>query len=388
MPLVPVTQRTRRRSASASHRPRPPTTGMPRRGQAGRLGPVAADARGLDDDLALLQGVQAAVAGGDTDAAARLGWSSTRTGSTPSARSLRTVRAGLRGRGPRRRPGRRAGRTRTSFGPLARSSVPGRDEVRADRVPHGRSVRLGRRVRPAGDLGREFCSSGVSARSGPAGGQQDRGPALVDLADALERLGARAEQRPGTSRPAPDRPAARPPSSREDRPQLLGRHERRQDQVDEAALVALPAPVVEPAGRVDVEGLITAAERRRGTGSRPANFSPDPELGPVSQRRRSSRAGPAAVGRPATSRKAASNAGALGVLVVHRRGPGTPGVGTDADHSLDITTASRSSSDGGEHRDRGEDAGHRHVPVAGSRARPNAAAADRSPARPARRAAR
>ena len=30
LPLVPVMQTTRSRSASASHRPRPPTTGMPR----------------------------------------------------------------------------------------------------------------------------------------------------------------------------------------------------------------------------------------------------------------------------------------------------------------------------------------------------------------------
>ncbi len=114
----------------------------------------------------------------------------------------------------------------------------------------------------------------------PARGQQDRGPALADLADALERLGARAEQRPEL--PGQRRIIERFPGYREYPPQRPGRQERREDQVDETALVALAAPVIKSTGLVTVKSLITTTERTVVLLKR-REFLPDPELGPVSQ---------------------------------------------------------------------------------------------------------
>jgi hypothetical protein len=133
-----------------------------------------------------------------------------------------------------------------------------RDEVLADRPQHGGGVRRGRRVRPPGDLGSQFPQQ---AGAGPViapRGQQHRGPALADLADALERLGARAEQGPELA--GQPRIVERLTGYREDPPQRRGRQERREDQVDEAALVALPAPVVEPSGPFGIKSLVAAAE--------------------------------------------------------------------------------------------------------------------------------
>src|SRR2546421_738263 len=108
--------------------------------------------------------------------------------------------------------------------------------------------------------------SAVASTSGPPPGKQQRRPALVDVADALERpgsgrgaqqraepLGQRAVRvvRVGQRLPPAEHPA-----------ELIRAQERGQDQVDEAALVAPAAPVVEPLGLIYMEGTVAAAEHR------------------------------------------------------------------------------------------------------------------------------
>src|SRR6185437_701756 len=136
-----------------------------------------------------------------------------------------------------------------------------------------------------GDLGRELPEQGGVRAVGPGRGQHDRGPALVDLADALERLSAGAEERLELRFQL--RVGERLSTAavlREDRRELLPGHERGQDQVDEAALVALPAPVVKAARGVDVKGPVAAAERPVVLRQRREPFR-YPQLGPVAQRR-------------------------------------------------------------------------------------------------------
>ena len=227
-----------------------------------------------------LERVKAAVGGGEY-AAPRRGLSSTRTGSTPSARSLRSDAWPSWPRPPDADP--RPAQVRPAQGrpaAPAASCVPEGvrrgDEAGADRVPHGLDLRLGGRVRAAGDLGREFLQQ-RRARRGRAAGRRARTAARHSLTSPTHSNGLVPEPSrvwnfglsSGLSSGSPP-----PPSAREDRAQLLRRHERGQDQVDEAALVALPAPVAEPARGVDVEGPVTAAERAGGTGSAAANRSP------------------------------------------------------------------------------------------------------------------
>ena len=98
----------------------------------------------------------------------------------------------------------------------------------------------------------------------------------------------------------------------------------------------------------------------RGTASAPRT-APRPTARSGRGARRSSRAGPP--GRPArSSRKPPRTAADLDHWWLTGR-PSCSSVGTEADHSLDITTASRVVEHRGEDGDRGDDAGHRHVPV-------------------------
>src|SRR6202167_4851998 len=270
LPLVPVTQTTRRRSASASQRPRPPTTGMPRADRCATLGryllrPGVFTTTSQPSRAASPPSSVASTRRPSVSAFAG-GWSSTSTGSTPSASSLRRLAWPSRPR-PHRPTLAPARSDQESFGraavigirPDARSSVPGGDEGLADRRKHGRYVRVRWRIRPACHLAGQFAQQAVTCPVGAARGEQHRGAALVDLADALERLGARAEQRPEL--PGERRILKRLAGRREDPVERRGRQERGEDQVDEAALVALPAPVIEPARRIAVEGLVAAAER-------------------------------------------------------------------------------------------------------------------------------
>ena len=255
---------------------------------------------GLDDDLAArLSASRPPSAVGSTPLS--FGLSSTRTGATASVRSLRTVAwpSLPRPQTPTCVPPACAGRTSRAScaGRVMRSTkeYAGGDEAGADRVPHGLDLRLGRRVGAAGDLGREFLQQrACPARSGLLGGEHDRGAALVDLADALERLGARAEQRLELRLQLRVVERLRPAAAaigREDRPELFRRHERGQDQVDEAALVALAAPVVEAAPGVDVKGPVTAAERAVVL-RQVRRTAPPPTARCGRGARRSSRAGP------------------------------------------------------------------------------------------------
>ena len=91
------------------------------------------------------------------------------------------------------------------------------------------------------------------------GGQHQGGPAFVDVPDALERLdaGAQAEQRP---EPLLVGGVLQGLVAGEHGLELDAVHEGGEDEVDEAALVATTAPVVEPLGRVLVEGAVAAAK--------------------------------------------------------------------------------------------------------------------------------
>src|SRR6185437_1355177 len=216
------------------------------------------------------------------------GLSSTRTGSTPSARSLRSEACPSlpRPQTPTRAPARSdqpsLGRVMLSFPGFSSfgERVSRGHEVRPDGVLHGRDLGWRRCVRAAGDLRRELLQQGGALAVGSRGGQDYGGAALVDLADALERLGARAEER-GELRLELGL-AERLTFLGEHVPELLRRHERSQDQVDEAALVALTAPVIEPLLRVEVEREVTAAE---GTVvlRQPREPLPHPQLGPVAE---------------------------------------------------------------------------------------------------------
>ena len=271
LPLVPVMQTTRRRSTPSSQSPSPPVTGMPAADRATDLGSVAADAGGLDHHVAAAQGAQPAASVASTGSPSTDspgGRSSTSTGvdaQGPRAgagwpRPRPRARRGRRG--PRRGQTRRGGAVRSRPADRRRpviGTVGRRDAVGADR---GEQALVGRHQGPAARLGR-----GRTSR--PAPGARPVGP-----------LGPPGGRRPGTrstspthskglvSGDVPTRASKRSSqteigqrlSTAEDGLELGGRQERGEDQVDEAALVAPPAPVVEPGGRVDREGPVAAAE--------------------------------------------------------------------------------------------------------------------------------
>src|SRR5690349_12078332 len=257
LPLVPVTTRTRRRSASASHRPRPPVTGTP--AAASR----AISGRDRDMPGVFTTASQASRAARPPSAVTSTWWpstgsagrSSTRTGSAPRVASLRRLACPSRPRPqmPTRAP---AKSDHESLGRLI--GVPVWYEIPADGPQHGFGLGRRRRVGPARHLGGQPGQQAVARAVGAARGQQHRGPALGDLADALERLGARAEQRPELA--GQRRVLERLAGHREDPPQRLSRKERREDQVDESALVTLTAPVGESPRPFGIKSLVAAAE--------------------------------------------------------------------------------------------------------------------------------
>src|SRR5207302_1351015 len=117
---------------------------------------------------------------------------------------------------------------------------------------------------------------------GSLSGEQDGGAAFGDLADALERLGARAEQRAELwgELCLPERFTGHG----EDLAQGVGWQERREDEVDEAAFIALAAPVVQSATAVTVKSLIATTERTV-VFLQLREFAPYPELRPIAQPR-------------------------------------------------------------------------------------------------------
>ena len=231
-------------------------------GQLGHLGAVAADARALDHHLAGGQRVQPAVAGRqDRPAAGALG--------------LRAVVHQHRFRAER--------------GELAQVRLPlhaeaphpgaGAAQVRpGDRRPHTHQGSSARRPGGAG-LRWSGWSGGGTRRPAPAGARCPPGPAAWPRAAAAARHsptspthsnGLLAAEVPSSAR---NRSAQRGIGQRlgaaEDLPQLAGGQERGQDQVDEAALVAAAAPVVQrvPPGRCGRPGC--SCGTWRGTGSAP-----------------------------------------------------------------------------------------------------------------------
>src|SRR5262245_17002952 len=256
LPLVPVMARTRRRLAPASHSPSPPATAVPPASSAAtsgrwRLMPGAFTTTS-HRARASRPPVPVATTGRPSGPSPSGGGrSSASTGSTPSAASLRTLA----------RPSTPSPHTPTAWPARSAQEIgggvgigdevgAGRPEQRIDRLRRGQAIAQPldqgaehRRVRPVG----------------PLGGQDHGGPALVDVADALPRLGrpGRVDQRLERGQQA--EVVERLPAG-EHLGQVVGAEERAEDEVDEAALVALAAPVVEPAGGVDVEAPIAALE--------------------------------------------------------------------------------------------------------------------------------
>ena len=137
-------------------------------------------------------------------------------------------------------------------------------------------------------------------------------------------------------------------------------HERGEDEVDETALVATAAPVVEPLRGVLMKGAVAAAKgavilRQAG------ELLPDPQLGAwaeVGEDRETRAPTPRARGRRRPARRSS--------LFDHwwfTASPPVTTVGTEADHSLDSTTASRSFEDGRHQRGGADDGRDGHVPV-------------------------
>ena len=111
----------------------------------------------------------------------------------------------------------------------------------------------------AGQLGAQPTEDRRGGPVLPLRGQECSGAALVDVADALERLRSGAEPEQGPEAPlvggvleglVPGEHAG----------QVGAVHEGREHEVDEAALVALAAPVVQAPRRVLVEGAVAAAK--------------------------------------------------------------------------------------------------------------------------------
>src|SRR5262245_805664 len=179
------------------------------------------------------------------------GRSSTSTGSTPSASSLRMEA----------RPSTPSPHTPTVRPRRSDQEIAGRVGIGDAVVAHGVAERLdgvgGRQ--PVAELLDEGGEDGRSGPVGTGGGERDGGPALVDLADALPRL-ERTRRVDERLEPREQRRVGQRLGPGEHRGQAGRLEERRQDQVDEHALVAPPAPVVEATGGVDVEAAVTALE--------------------------------------------------------------------------------------------------------------------------------
>ena len=192
----------RRGPPPGSHRPRPPGHRHARAASSADVGAVAADARGLDHDLAAGQRVQARRRRWRAPAARPPRPAAGRRPAPARAQGaqLAQVRQALDAEAPDADLAAAAGRGQASPGAQVR---PG--DRRAHRQsgtkwrPSGRSSSAGDadrlRGRPSGDLGRQHLEQRGAGAVGPLRGEQRRGAALVDLAHALERLGGRgAEQ--------------------------------------------------------------------------------------------------------------------------------------------------------------------------------------------------
>ena len=232
-----------------------------------------------------------------------------------------------------------------------------------DGRPRGASSAAGRTPAPGATAPARSCSrrqdQGRRARSCRCAAQAHRGPALVHVAHALEGLGVGAQPEQGTEAVFVGGVLQRLVAG-EDGREVRAVHVRGEHEVDEAALVAAPAPVVEPLGRVLVEGAVAAAEGAVVAGEAGEALR-DPQLACAAAGRRTRRGrGPSAA--RTRSREATLELLALGPLVVdrlpvgdqcgHRRGPlvGQHDGVAPLEH-------------GGDDRRRRDDRGDGHVPV-------------------------
>ena len=206
------------------------------------------------------------------------------------------------------------------------------------------------------------CSTGLP---GPVGRVRRRGPPRCGTRRRRRRTRTACARRPSPSRarncgssvesasgsrPAEDAARAPPPAGTATR-----------IEVDEAALVAAAAPVVEALGGVEVEGPVAAVDHavERGRGRRSAR-PPTARCGPAAAR---SSAGPASPSASAsTARKPSSNAALFDHWWFTTR-PSTSRLPLEADHSFDMTTEAPSVEHGDEHGDGRQHAGDRHVAV-------------------------
>ena len=261
LPLVPVmhTHPVRRRlpAATGPGRPRPGCRAPPARRTSSRYRLMPGD---LTTTSQCCQGGQAAVGGGEHRAARHAAARRPVVHQHRLARPAISASATL-GLPSTPRPQRRRGAPRRSDQEIF-GRIGIRDEVLAERQSSSRRrAQLGQAASsPASCLEQLVAArSGRCAAAAPRPGTR-RPRRRTRTACCRARCPAgRGTCPPARSVPGPGRPAAR--GRRRSASRSAGGHERRQDQVDEAALVAAAAPVIEAARRVDVERAVTAAER-------------------------------------------------------------------------------------------------------------------------------
>src|SRR6202050_4359547 len=201
------------------------------------------------------------------------GASSTSTGATPRERSRRMLA----------RPSTPSPQTPTDASASADQEIGWRIAIR-DQVGAARG-KDGRRIDAAGGGRLGFAAEPLQQRRagavGPLRGQAQGGPALVDVAHALEWPGIGGESDQGAE--------ARLVGgvlqgflAGEHGDEVGAAHERAEDEVDEAALVARATPVVQPLGRVLTEGTVAAAEGTVEPGQ-PGELLGHPQLRPRPQ---------------------------------------------------------------------------------------------------------
>ena len=201
----------------------------------------------------------ASAAGGSTSPArpppARRGRSSTTTPAPPRARRGGAGWPGPRCPRPRRRRRRSGGQpTRRAVG------IRVRDEGAAHRLGQGGGGH------PSADhAGAQLAAQRAEHRAvaavGSVAGQHRGGAALARRRRRTRTASRRRRGRAGSGTPAAGRAGRAARRRRTPSRSAARRQERGEDQVDEAALVALAAPVVEALRRVEVEGPVAAAER-------------------------------------------------------------------------------------------------------------------------------
>src|ERR1700677_960663 len=195
------------------------------------------------------------------------GTSSTSTGSRPMERSRRMLAC----------PSTPSPQTPTDASASADQEIGRRIAVRnamgTPRLQEGGGVG-GRVVAQIGAQPHHEIGAGAVS---PLCREDQGGSAFVGVPDTLERLGAVTDTEESTEPLLVGR-ILQGLIAGEDGFELHAVHERGEDEVDETALVAQPAPVVEPLRRVLVEGAVAAAKgavilREAG------ELLPDPQLG-------------------------------------------------------------------------------------------------------------